>query len=334
MALGLHHQPGRIRLALAVGVLLLLGIVSAGCGGAGVAGPSHSAASNQGGGASSPGATTPQYLIKSLAVDMQVKDTRRVAIDLQNWVATTDPRSTTAGIDYEQTDDGLYRVSVTFAVQASLYPQIQRYLADYAGQHDGTLVSLHETVQDVTNDYIDTQSRLANLRAEQQRLQDLLKQATSLNEVLSIDQRLTDVEGQIESTEAHLNALNGQTTFYRVTVSLEPISNPVAVASNQFDPGGTLINAARAALVFGEFLLTVLIWLLVFSVFLLPVLPIWLLVRRYRRTRRTRPTRPAPPPPSFAPARIAAPVPVTAPPSAPSAPPAGVPPAPPPGPSA
>ena len=146
----------------------------------------------------------------------------------------------------------------------------------------------------------------------------------------------TDIEGQIESTEAHLNALKGQTTFYRITVSLEPISNPVVAAGNQFDPGGTLINAARAALVLGEFLATVLIWLVVFSVFLLPVLAIWLLVRRIRRTR---PTRPVPPlPPALAPAQVASPAAVAthvgAPASVPTARPAGAPPAPPPGPSA
>ncbi len=43
MAQYLHRLPGRIRLALAVGILLLLGIVSAGCGGAGVASSSNSA---------------------------------------------------------------------------------------------------------------------------------------------------------------------------------------------------------------------------------------------------------------------------------------------------
>ena len=39
---------------------------------------------------------------------------------------------------------------------------------------------------------------LTNLRGEQQRLLTLMGQAQSLSDVLTIEQRLTDVEGQIE----------------------------------------------------------------------------------------------------------------------------------------
>lgn len=302
--------PRRLRLALALGILVLVGILAAGCGGAQSGTQSAASQSGQSGGN---GATSvgngPQYLIKSLDVDLAVKDTGQVATEIEGWIAATDPRSETAGIDYEQTDSGFYHVSVSFSVQATLYPQVERYLADYAGQHNGKLLSLHETVQDVTNDYVDTQSRLANLRAEQQRLQALMSQAGSLSDVLALDQQLTNVEGQIEQIEAHLNELNSETTFYRVTVSLEPLEDAVVAAGAQFDPGGTFVNAAHAALVFGEFLITLAIWLLVFSVFVIPPLAIWLLIRRARRRRQSAvppPPRPSAWLPAPVPARVAA----------------------------
>ena len=119
-------------------------------------------------------------LIKSLQVNMLVKDTRQAASDLQSWIATTDPRSTSAGIDYEQTYDNLYNVTMTFSVTSTQYTQIEEYLAGYAQQRGGKLTSLHESVQDVTNDYIDTQSRLTNLRGEQQRLLTAVSQALRL----------------------------------------------------------------------------------------------------------------------------------------------------------
>ena len=65
-------------------------------------------------------------------------------------------------------------------------------------------VSYNETVQDETNDFLDTQSRLTNLRAEQPRLLTLLSQAQNLGDTLQVEQRLTDVEGQIENIEVHL----------------------------------------------------------------------------------------------------------------------------------
>jgi len=249
--------------------------------------------------ATSKSSTTPsaaQYLIKSLAVNMEVKDTRRVAADLQAWISTTDPGSSSAGIDYEQVGDNLYSVTMQFEVQATDYTQVKLYLEDYTTQHGGKLLSLHETVQDVTNDFIDSQSRLRNLKGEQQRLLTLLSNATALGDILSIEQRLTDVEGQIEDTEAHINALSGQTTFYTVSISLQPIAftPPPPLPPNSTWSGlKTLQDAWSASLAFGEVLATLFIWLLSFSIYIVPAAAIAWFVWLRRRAHLVAPM-PAP----------------------------------------
>nr|MDQ2716518.1 DUF4349 domain-containing protein [Chloroflexota bacterium] len=228
------------------------------------------------------------YLIKALRVDMQIKGTRQVAADLQSWIETTDPRASSAGIDYEQADNNLYSVSMTFSVQASIYPTIENYLRDYAPQHDGKLLDLRETVQDVTNDFIDTQSRLKNLRGEQDRLLVLLSHATAMGDILSIEQRLTDVEGQIEQIEAHLNALNGQITFYNITINLQPSEVPATqVATPGWNPGQVLHDAWAAALGLGQGLVTIFLWLVAFSIYLIPIaLVAWFFLRWWRVRNR------------------------------------------------
>ncbi len=322
----------RNRLALLSGGLVILALLVAACGGASGGTTSSSAPagttqfntsntasqSNQSNASSAqqqahrPASTsaagkssTPtagQYLIKSLAVNMGVKDTRRVAADLQAWISTTDPGSSSEGTDYEQVGDNLYSVSMQFEVRATVYTQIKLYLEDYTTQHGGSLLSLHETVQDVTNDYIDSQSRLRNLRGEQQRLLTLLSNTTALGDVLSIEQRLTDVEGQIEDTEAHLKALNGQTTFYTVSINLQPITAippPPSPPNNAWNGLKTLQDAWSASLAFGEALATLFIWLLTFSIYIVPVGVIAWFVWQRRRARLVGPM-PAPhmmPPP-------------------------------------
>src|SRR5260370_11919021 len=84
---------------------------------------------------------------------MQVKDTRQVASNLQSWISTTDPRSSSAGIDYEQTGDNLYTVSMTFSVGSTAYTQIEEYLVSYVQQHGGKLLSLHESVHHLPTHY-------------------------------------------------------------------------------------------------------------------------------------------------------------------------------------
>jgi hypothetical protein len=226
----------------------------------------------------------PQYLIKSLQVNMQVKDTRQVASNLQSWISTTDSRSSSAGIDYEQTGDNLYTVSMTFSVESTEYTQIEEYLAGYAEQHGGKLLSLHESVQDVTNDYVDTQSQLMNLRGEQQRLLLLLSNTTALGDIITVESKLTDVEGQIQDIEAHLNALKSQTTFYTVTIDLQPMAPAATPPPTQQTPwsiGQVFHDSWSAVLSFGQVLTTFLIWLLSISIYLVPAALIaWFIWRR------------------------------------------------------
>ncbi|HKF36794.1 MAG TPA: DUF4349 domain-containing protein [Ktedonobacteraceae bacterium] len=300
----LKSNRKRITLQGSLGILFILALLLAACG-AGTstaAGTSYSmpASANapvqHSDSSSSQGSTTssgqksnssasygPQYLIKSLQVNMQVKDTRQVASDLQAWISTTDPGSSSAGIDYEQAGDNLYTVSMTFSVESRQYTQIEEYLAGYAQQHGGNLLSLHESVQDVTNDYIDTQSQLTNLRGEQERLLVLLSNTTALGDIITVEDKLTNVEGQIEDIEAHLNALKSQTTYYTVTIYLQPLALAAPPPPQQapWSIGQVFHDSWSAVLSFGQVLATFLIWLLSISIYLVPAaLIVWFIWRR------------------------------------------------------
>ena len=248
---------------------------------------------NQTGGAQQPAPTVtiPQYLVKTLKVGMNVTNTMSVADAMRTWISQTDPLSTSTGTDYEQADNNLYDISMNFSVQAKFYPQVYDYLRDYAGKHGGKLTTFNESVQDVTNDYVDTTSRLRNLQAEQSRLIGLMSQAQSMGDVLSINQQLTDVEGQIEDIEGHLNSLQSQVTFYTIEISLQPIEGtPAPQASGGWSIGQVLHDAFAASLGFGQALVSVLVWLLAFSFYLIPVALIaWGGARLRGRLRRVFP---------------------------------------------
>lgn len=247
-----------------------------------------SASSGSTGKHSSSSTIGPQYLVKTLNVDLQVKSTQRVANDLQAWITKTDPRATTSGTDYEQVSGNLYKISLTFSVQATVYPQVYRYLRDYTAHNGERLVTFNESVQDVTGSYVDTQSRLQNLRVEQGRLQDLLSHAQALSDILSIDQQLTDVEGQIESYEAQLNTLTSQVTFYTVSVSLEPIETAAPPPTNSgWSIGQVLHDAFSTSLAFGQRVIELIVYLVAFSLYIIPLaLIIWLVWKWNISTRR------------------------------------------------
>lgn len=87
----------------------------------------------------------------------------------------------------------------------------------------GNITYQHESQQDVTLQYVDTESHITALRAEQDRLLALLDQAGSLTEVLEIEDRLTQVRYQLESYERSLRALANQVDYATVTIDLTQV---------------------------------------------------------------------------------------------------------------
>lgn len=242
-----------------------------------------SAGQSQAQGVTSPQPTTEQYLVKTLKVSMQVKDTRKVANELQNWISSTDTRSISTGTDYEPADNNSYTINLTFSVQSSLYPHIYTYLRDYSSQNGGHLSSFTETVQNVTGDYIDTQSRLKTLHTEQARLLDLMSHAQAIGDIVTIEQKLTDVEGQIETYEGRLKNLADQISFYTVQISLDPITVATPPpAEPGWSIGQVFQQAFSASIIFAQVVLTFLIWLLAFVWYAIPVIIIVWLVKRFK----------------------------------------------------
>lgn len=77
--------------------------------------------------------------------------------------------------------------------------------------------------RDVTEEFIDLETRLENKKAYLNRYQALLKKANSIKEILDIEEKIRALEEELESTQGRLNYLNTQVAYS--TLSLE-ISKP------------------------------------------------------------------------------------------------------------
>jgi hypothetical protein len=224
----------------------------------------------------------PQYLEKNLQVSMEVKDTRQTASALQQWVSTSDPQATSDGSSYQNVATDQYTVTLTYLIDVEHYTQVEQYLRDYAGQNGNTLLSLQETVQDVTSSYVDTQASLTNLKTEEQRLLTFLNQAQNMTDTLNIEQQLTQVDGQINTIEAQMNDLKGQTTYYTVTISLQPIGSvQVQTPPSPWSVIPIWQGAWAGVINVWQVIATLLVWLAAFSVYIIPLLLLgWLLRKR------------------------------------------------------
>jgi len=77
-------------------------------------------------------------------------------------------------------------------------------------------------VQDVSEEFHDLGVRLKSLKATQQRLQDFLKRAKNIQEVLRIEQELSRLNGEIDRIEGRMRFLSARAAFSTITVSFQP----------------------------------------------------------------------------------------------------------------
>jgi hypothetical protein len=80
------------------------------------------------------------------------------------------------------------------------------------------------SITDVTEEFIDIQARLKNKKATEEKFQNLLSKANSVNDILNIEKQLGEIRGEIESVEGRLKLLENQVnfstlnmTFYKLT---------------------------------------------------------------------------------------------------------------------
>ena len=161
---------------------------------------------------------------------------------------------------------------ITIKVPAAHFDSLLNYILTHARVKE--LQSKRTQVNDVTNEFIDTEARIKIKKESAQKLADLMKQSKNLTETLEIQKQLTDLQSEIESVEGRLKYLNEQVTYSTLRITFyERVSY-----SERF--AGEFGNALNGGWQVFLFLLTGVAYL---WVVILVVLLVWLGVRYYKR---------------------------------------------------
>lgn len=153
--------------------------------------------------------------------------------------------------------------------------------------------------QDVTEEFVDTDARLRNLKATEQRYLDLLAQAKSVEDILKVEQQLSTIRGQIEQLQARVNFLQRSAQLSSITVELRLPAAAQSPAPSDWAVQPIFRNAVAALLTTLQFLLGLLIFVAVFSPIWLPLVFLIRWLRRRRQARRVAvPAAPSPAPAS------------------------------------
>lgn len=134
---------------------------------------------------------------------------------------------------------------------------------------------------DVTDEYVDLESRLTILLTTKQKFEAILNRAESVTDLLSVQRELTTLQGQIDS-------LRGQQKYYQqsaklskisVYLSTDELSLPYA-PSTEWRPLVVFKTAVRSLISTLRGFGNLLIWLTVYSVIFVPLVVVFLFLRR------------------------------------------------------
>ena len=141
-----------------------------------------------------------------------------VARDFDGWVVSSD-RNT--GHD----------AFVAIRVPAQLLDQVILQLRQIATKVEYEATSS----QDVTDEYVDTESRLRSLEATEQSLLELLGRAGSVKDALEVQQSLAELQVEIEAMKGRIRFLQETSAFSLVNVNLKlsPATMPVDAGLDQ-----------------------------------------------------------------------------------------------------
>lgn len=149
---------------------------------------------------------------------------------------------------------------------------------------EGTVVAESTETDDVTEQLVDLEARLTNLRDRRERLRTFYDRANDTEELLSVERELSEVQGEIERLEAQKRSLERQVAYSTLRVELQedrPDTTRERVPYHEQPLVGVFLDSATDVYVFGRAALVTVVaaapWLGVLAV---PVLGVWRLIRR------------------------------------------------------
>lgn len=147
------------------------------------------------------------------------------------------------------------------------------------------VVSENLSGQDVTDQYVDIDARLATLYKTKIKFEEILGQAVKVEEILQVQRELVNLQEQIDSLKGQQKYLEKNAQMSKITVYLatDELELPYA-PSEAWRPAVIFKQAVRTLIKTLRKIGTALIWLGVYTVIWVPALAIYLfLIRRKKK---------------------------------------------------
>ena len=186
-----------------------------------------------------------RLIIKNADLILEVEDPEATIDQVSQITAELGGYIVSSQVSVQQLDDITTKfATIKLAVPAANFEESLRKLRSLA------VLVRNETIlgQDATEEYVDLDSRLTNLKATRDRIRQFMDDAKTVEEALKVNEQLSQVEGEIEQIQGRMNylferAANSsiivQIMLYRPSDQVNPYPTP-----EPWSPMSTVADAA------------------------------------------------------------------------------------------
>ncbi|MEU4444290.1 DUF4349 domain-containing protein [Actinosynnema sp. NPDC050801] len=161
-----------------------------------------------------------RQLVRTATVELRAPEATQVLSEVKDLVIA-------AGGYSSQESSFSNRASVTLKVPGD---RLDAVLESITGLEGVEVAKRELKTEDVTEQLVDIEARLANQRASVERVRGLLERAGSTSEITDIEAELTKRQSELESLQRRYETLKGQVAMSTLNVAISATGAPVAVA--------------------------------------------------------------------------------------------------------
>lgn len=176
-------------------------------------------------------AASNRKLIRNVSMEIETEEFDPLMAQLENKVKALggyiEQSSTYNGSSYSYSE--MKNANLTIRIPAE---KLDEFLSAIAERSNVT--SKDENVTDVTLQYVDLESHKKVLLAEQERLLEMMDKAETIEDMIAIESRLSEVRYQIESQESQLRTYDNQIQYSTVYLNISEVKKYTPVAERTF----------------------------------------------------------------------------------------------------
>ncbi len=152
------------------------------------------------------------YSVQTKNFDKLTGSLEQQAVSLGGYIESSDVYGNTYGsVDYRN-------ASYVFRIPSDKVDEFMNYIGE-----NSTVTNKTINTEDVTLNYVDTESRIKALEIERESLEELLKNAKTTLDIIKIRDMLTDVIYEIERNKTQLRTYDNLIDFTTITVDVDEV---------------------------------------------------------------------------------------------------------------